>query len=203
MGAEAAPTGAASVRVQMKEAKPIQQMTLGEFESSFPDEEACCAYLVARRWSGGVRCPRCGSQRVRASMSMALKWRCLGCGRGGEYRFSHITGTFFENTKVPLRTWFRVLHAALWAQQSQSHSDYIPLLDVQKQVRFLPCYVVRRLCNRLNTATDGAEFRELMGMTLEPLLIKSAPSVRGRNANGVGSPYRYRNGLAIALMDPS
>jgi transposase-like zinc ribbon protein len=29
--------------------------------SRLPDEEACKAYLVARRWPNGVKCPRCGA----------------------------------------------------------------------------------------------------------------------------------------------
>ena len=41
--------------------KPIQQLTTAQFEAMFPDEEACCAYLVARRWPNGVHCPRCGA----------------------------------------------------------------------------------------------------------------------------------------------
>ncbi len=30
----------------------------------FPDEDACCAYLVAHRWPEGVHCPRCGNAKV-------------------------------------------------------------------------------------------------------------------------------------------
>jgi hypothetical protein len=30
--------------------KPVHQLTAAEFDRMFPDEEACCAYLVARRW---------------------------------------------------------------------------------------------------------------------------------------------------------
>ena len=33
--------------------KPIQQLTSAQFDTMFPDEDACCAYLVARRWPQG------------------------------------------------------------------------------------------------------------------------------------------------------
>jgi hypothetical protein len=33
-----------------KRPKAVHQMTIPEFEAMFPDDEACCAYLVARRW---------------------------------------------------------------------------------------------------------------------------------------------------------
>jgi len=48
--------------VARKQPKPVHQMSVAEFEKMFPDEDACCAYLVARRWPEGVRCPRCGAE---------------------------------------------------------------------------------------------------------------------------------------------
>lgn len=32
-----------------KQPKAVHQMTVRQFEAAFPDEEACIAYLVARR----------------------------------------------------------------------------------------------------------------------------------------------------------
>ena len=43
-----------------KQPKQIPQMTVAQFEAAFPNEDACDAYLVARRWPNGVICPRCG-----------------------------------------------------------------------------------------------------------------------------------------------
>jgi hypothetical protein len=36
------------------------------------------------------------------------------------YRFSHITGTIFENTNKPLREWFRVIHLMLTSKKGIS-----------------------------------------------------------------------------------
>ena len=47
-----------------KRPKPVPQMTAAQFDTAFPDEEACKAYLVARRWPDGVHCPRCGNPKV-------------------------------------------------------------------------------------------------------------------------------------------
>ena len=41
--------------------KPVPQMTVAQFDATFPDEDACKAYLQARRWPNGVHCPRCGN----------------------------------------------------------------------------------------------------------------------------------------------
>ncbi len=46
-----------------KQPKQVHQMTIGEWEKAFPDEEACCAYLVAvtagQSWR--LLAPRCGN----------------------------------------------------------------------------------------------------------------------------------------------
>ncbi len=93
--------------------KPVSRMTVVEFENTFPNEDACRAYLQARRWPAGVRCPRCGNDRVFPVKSMPFKWQCCACVRKGGYRFSVIVGTIFENTNKPLRDWFRIVHYML------------------------------------------------------------------------------------------
>ena len=99
--------------------KQIPQMTVGQFEAAFPNEEACDAYLVARRWPDGVICPRCGSDRPYPLKTMKFKWECPDCSESG-YRFSNIAGTIFENTNVDLRQWFRVIHLMLTSKKGMS-----------------------------------------------------------------------------------
>lgn len=59
-----------------KQPKQIIQMTVAQFEAAFPNEEACDAYLVARRWPNGVIYPRCGSDRPYELKTMKFKWEC-------------------------------------------------------------------------------------------------------------------------------
>ena len=54
--------------------KPVHQMTEAQFEAAFPDEEACKAYLVKRRWPNGVYCPRRGAVKVFPVGTMPYKW---------------------------------------------------------------------------------------------------------------------------------
>jgi Transposase zinc-ribbon domain len=88
--------------------KPIHQLSSADFERMFPDEKACCAYLVARRWPDGVRCPRCGAVKPHPLSNRPWSWQCYECAPQTSYRFSHIAGTIFENTNKPLRDWFKV-----------------------------------------------------------------------------------------------
>src|SRR5207248_10909149 len=90
--------------VRAKQPKPVHQLTIGQFEKLFPDDDACKAYLVARRWPNEVHCPRCGNSEVYELPSRKWHWQCTKCAPGGAtgYRFSILTGTIFENTNKPL-----------------------------------------------------------------------------------------------------
>ena len=102
-----------------KQPPQIHQLTVPQFEKLFPDEEACKAYLVARRWPQGVCCPRCGNPGVYDLPSRKWHWQCEQCAPDG-YRFSHIAGTIFENTNKPLRDWYRVIHLMLTSKKGIS-----------------------------------------------------------------------------------
>lgn len=85
--------------------------TLPELESRFSTDEACRAYLFALRWPDGWLCPRCSgrkAQPVRRGL-----WRCIEC----RHESSVISGTIFQDTHLPLRTWF----LAMWHVTSQKN----------------------------------------------------------------------------------
>jgi len=106
----------------MRRPKPVHQLTSAQFDAMFPvgDEEACKAYLVARRWPDGVKCPRCGNADLYdASSYKSFHWQCRECAVDG-YRFSCIAGTIFENTNKPLRDWFKVTHLMLTSKKGMS-----------------------------------------------------------------------------------
>jgi transposase-like protein len=102
-----------------KQPRPVHQLTAAQFERMFPDEEACRAYLQARRWPEGVHCPRCGNPAVYDLATRKWHWQCHQCARDG-YRFSLLVGTIFENTNKPLRDWYRVIHLMLTSKKGMS-----------------------------------------------------------------------------------
>ena len=101
--------------------KAVHQLTSAQFDAMFPvgNEDACKAYLTARRWPYGVRCPRCGNPAVYDLPSRKWHWQCPKCSDSG-YRFSVIAGTIFENTNKPLRDWFKVAHLILTSKKGMS-----------------------------------------------------------------------------------
>jgi IS1 family transposase len=133
-----------------KRPKPVHQMTEREFETRFPfgDDDAPRAYLKARRWPEGVRCPRCGNPAVYDLPSRKWHWQCTKCAPGGStgYRFSVIAGTIFENTNKPLRDWFKVVHLMTTSKKG------ISALQIQRQLGFGSYGTAHSMCHKIRAA---------------------------------------------------
>ena len=127
--------------------KPVHQLTAKQFDTLFKTEDDCIRYLVVRRWPQGVVCPRCGSCRVRPNSR-----QCLGIGNATSallmtsYRFSHLTGTIFENTNKPLKDWFRVAHLMLVSKKGMS------ALQIYRYMGFGSYKTAWLMCHKIRTA---------------------------------------------------
>jgi transposase-like protein len=83
--------------------------TLLELEKQFASEEACREYIYQLRWPEGFKCPRCAHQKAWAMRRQ--NWWCSRC----KFQVSVTAGTIFQNSRIPLRIWFR----AIWHIVSQ------------------------------------------------------------------------------------
>ncbi len=136
--------------------KFTRQMTVAQFDKLFPDDNACKSYLVARRWPNGVRCPRCGSENLSELMKRPFHWQCRQCSPLG-YRFSVFVGTIFENTNVPMRTWFKVIYLMLTSKKG------IAALQVHRTFGFGSYSTAHYMCHRIRAGLADPNFRRLIG----------------------------------------
>ena len=138
--------------------KPIHQMTLGDFERMFPDDDACKLYLAEHRWPEFVICPRCGNPEIKPH-ARAFHWVCYACGSGSDgYRFSVLVDTIFENTNKPMREWFRVIHLMLTSKKG------ISALQVYRYMGFGSYQTAWYMCHRIRAGLANEDFRKLMGI---------------------------------------
>lgn len=92
--------------------------TLPALLAAFPTEQVAIDHLTSIRWANGKFCPLCGcadeakigrmSKRPSKDAEPVLtnQYKCYAC----RAKFSIRVGTIFQDTKLPLRTWF----AAIW-----------------------------------------------------------------------------------------
>ena len=94
--------------------------TLLELEQRFSRDEACASYLASLRWPAGWVCPRCAGREA-----WPVRRECWRCGQC-RYEMSITAGTLFQDSHLPLRTWFR----AMWHVTSQKNG--ISALGLQR-----------------------------------------------------------------------
>ncbi len=76
-------------------------MTLLDIQRVFDTNDKCREALVKLRWPLGVECPRCKSKRI-SWIKANRQFDCAEC----EYHFSVTAGTIFNDSHLPLTTWF-------------------------------------------------------------------------------------------------
>lgn len=107
-----------------------------QFQKEFGTEESCQAYLEQQRWNGTPACTCCGSTKVTRFKNNTRRFQCneKGCRK----QFSVLTGTFAENTKIPLTTWFLAMYILANHSKGISSLQLSIWLDVtQKTAWFL------------------------------------------------------------------
>ncbi|MBI1818180.1 MAG: IS1595 family transposase [Deltaproteobacteria bacterium] len=133
---------------------------LDAFDRQFPTDEACKQYLALKRWPDGVRCPRCNAkEKVYALKARPFHWACKNtdCGGRSGYRFSVITRTIFQDTKVPLNLWFKVGYLMLTAKKGLSSLQVRRVIFGEDSgTDWRTCWY---MCHRWRAAMQGDVFR--------------------------------------------
>jgi len=86
---------------------PEMPQTLMEAVAFFSAGNNAHDFMVELRWADGVKCPRCGSDKV-CAIPTRKTWECKDCTT--QKQFSVKTGTIFEESPLAMAKWL----AAVW-----------------------------------------------------------------------------------------
>ena len=85
--------------------RSVKGLSETEFRARFGTEEACRKALYDMRWREGLTCPACGGRSFCQLRTRKL-FQCNRCKR--QVRLT--AGTVFQDTKLPLVTWFAAIY---------------------------------------------------------------------------------------------
>lgn len=84
----------------------MRRYTIRNFDTDFPDDRACLAYLFKARWPHGVTCATCGQVTKHFRRSKQRAYSCMTCGT----LVFPTAGTIFHKSPTPLRLWFYAMY---------------------------------------------------------------------------------------------
>ncbi|MGA2989085.1 MAG: IS1595 family transposase [Candidatus Korobacteraceae bacterium] len=111
----------------------------------FGDDQRCRNYLEGLRWHEGVRCPRCGSEKI-SSILKRDQFDCDSC----RYQFSVTAGTIFHDTHLPLVKWFLATYMLCQSRKGMSANQLKRMLGISYKTAWY-------LCHRIRAAMSAAE----------------------------------------------
>jgi len=129
-------------------------MTLVDLERLFDTDEKCRELLVRLRWPNGVECTRCHGMATELETEKQLFY-CKDCN----YQFSVTAGTIFNDSHLPLRTWFTVTLLLCEARKGISANQIKRTLGVSYKTAWY-------LCHRIRAAMKEAD-RPMLNGTVE------------------------------------
>lgn len=129
-------------------------MTLPELNRSFSTDDDCREILTRLRWPEGVTCPRCQNRNIWWVQSRK-QFACSECS----YQFSVTTGTIFNDSHLPLPSWFMAVLLLVEARKGMSANQVKRTLGVSYKTAWY-------LCHRIRAAMTEAE-RPMMDGTVE------------------------------------
>jgi transposase-like protein len=122
---------------------PTEFKTAQDVLAGLPDDRSARDYFQYVRWKSGVFCPFCRKRQMTNAMSNVR--RCTNCNK----RFTAVTGTIFEDTRIPLRKWI----AAIRAITLQDGTSVKPLMRDLRVTETTARFVLQRLRDAARTRT--------------------------------------------------
>lgn len=107
----------------------------------FKEEKTCKEYLILQRWNGQASCPHCGSATIPYVTNRGYRCREKQCAK----KFTVITGTIYENTKVPLRLWFATLYLITAHKKGVSSLQLSRDLNITQKTAWFMLHRIREM----------------------------------------------------------
>lgn len=150
----------------------------------FKDEDFCLSYLEQKRWRGTVSCPFCHSLHIYRT-NRGFKCGSKTCHK----KFSAISQTVYQNTKLPLRIWFAAIWLALSCKKGISSLQLSRQLGITQRAAWHLNHRIRELLREKAPAMLKGKFQVdetyVGGRETNKHLKKRNPELKTTGRSGV------------------
>jgi transposase-like protein len=105
----------------------------------FGDSDKCHEFMVAMRWSGGIRCPHCSSDNIGKLVQSRRIWNCKACRK----QFTVKVGTIFEDSPLGLDKWLPATWLIVNAKNGVSSCELARSLGVTQKTGWFMLHRIR------------------------------------------------------------
>jgi len=150
-------------------------VTILDIQNVFDTDTKCRELLCRLRWPHGAECPRCHGKAVELETAKQLFY-CKDC----DYQFTVTAGTIFNDSHLPLNTWFVAVLLLVEARKGFSANQMKRTLGVSYKTAWY-------LCHRIRAAMASAERTMLSGVVeMDETYIGGRKRGMGRGPHGKG-----------------
>lgn len=117
------------------------------FEQYKGDESKCRDHLENLKWPDGIKCPRCGSEKI-SRIKERSQFDCDAC----RYQFSVTAGSIFHDSHLPLWKWFLAVYLMTESKKGISANQLKRTLGVSYKTAWYLCHRIRKAVEEI---TEG------------------------------------------------
>lgn len=136
--------------------KPYTEMSLLEFQTKFPDEQACWDYLGKMRWPEGYKCSKCKNE----TSCILIQRKVFQCNRCKAQQ-SVTSRTIFHKSRVPLQKWFWCIYFMATSKKGTS------MLYLQSQLGIKSYRTVWLMTHKIRRAMAHRDAHYTLGGIVE------------------------------------
>ena len=113
------------------------------FLKQFKDDKNCEEHFLNRRFPNGIYCIHCKNDKIYKlnTKTKCQMFKCASCKK----RFSVLTNTIFESSKIGLQTWFMAMYLLNHSSKGISSIQLAKQLDVQQRTAWFILHRLREI----------------------------------------------------------
>jgi transposase len=137
----------------------MAKYSLTDFRREFPTDDACLAYLFAKRWGQHGPVCTCGKRDSFHKVAGRRTYACAWCGA----QLSPAAGTIFDHSPTPLTLWFYAMFLMCASKNGVAAKELQRQLGVTYKTAWRMAHAIRKLMDdgpgpgRLRGTVEGDE----------------------------------------------